>query len=130
MLHIDKGGDNAATRRWVDAAIAQGVEFDILGESCYTRWQGPPSGWKTNFTDLASRYPQLSFVVAEVGFEAKEAAAALREIPDRRGLGMFVWEPTSNLNGQALFDNMGVVIPEKMAVYDELASTYVRNPGR
>ena len=57
VLHIDKGGDNAASRSWVDAALAHGVSFDILGESCYTRYQGPPAGWKANFDDLAASYP-------------------------------------------------------------------------
>ena len=121
VLHIDKSGDNAATRRWVDNALAQGVAFDVLAESCYTRWHGPPEGWKANFDDLATRYPQLSFVIAEVGFEAKQTSEIMRSMPSGRGLGTFVWEPTSNLNGQALFDNTGAVIPEKMAVYDELA---------
>jgi arabinogalactan endo-1,4-beta-galactosidase len=119
MLHVDKGGDNLATRRWVDAAIAQGIQFDILGQSCYSRWQGPPSGWKANFDDLAMRYPNLSFIIAEVGSEPRESIEIMRSLPDRRGLGTFIWEPTSNGNGQALFDNQGAVIPAKMAIYDE-----------
>jgi arabinogalactan endo-1,4-beta-galactosidase len=122
MLHIEKCGDNAATRRWVDAALAQGVKFDILGQSCYTRWHGQPPSWKANFDDIVMRYPQLAFVIAEVGAEAKETNAIMRSLPDNRGLGTFVWEPTSNLNGQALFDNNGAVIREKMAVYDALPS--------
>ena len=120
MLHIDKGGDNAATRRWLEAALSEGLQFDVLGESCYTRWQGTPAGWKANFEDLAARYTTLSFVIAEVGFEVKEASEIMRSIPNGRGLGTFVWEPTSNLNGQALFDNTGAVIPEKMEMYDAL----------
>jgi arabinogalactan endo-1,4-beta-galactosidase len=119
MLHIDKGGDNMATRRWVDNALAQGVQFDVLGESCYTRWQGAPSGWKANFDDLIMRYPNLSFVIAEVGSETKESLEIMRSLPNRKGLGTFIWEPTSNGNGQALFDNTGAVIPEKMAAYDK-----------
>src|SRR5206468_10655963 len=102
MLHIDKGGDNLATRRWVDAAIAQGVQFDILGQSCYTRWQGPPSGWKANFDDLVVRYPKLSFVIAEVAAETKEAAEIMRSLPDHRGLGTCIWEPTSSGNAQEM----------------------------
>jgi arabinogalactan endo-1,4-beta-galactosidase len=30
------------------------------------------------------------------------------------------WAPTSSLNGQALFNHAGAVIPEKMAAYDAL----------
>jgi arabinogalactan endo-1,4-beta-galactosidase len=120
MLHIDKGGDNAATRRWIDAALAQNIQFDILGESTYTRWQGPPAGWKANFDDLVVRYPKLQFLIAEVAFETKEAIEIMGSLPDHRGLGTFVWEPTLNGNGQALFDTTGAVIPEKMSVYDQV----------
>ncbi len=120
MLHIDKGGDNAVTRRWVDAAMEQGVEFDVLGESCYTRWQGPPEKWKANFADLVVRYPKLRFMVAEVAYEVKEADEIMRGLPDGKGMGTFVWEPTQNGNMQGLFDRMGNVLPEKMAVYDAM----------
>jgi arabinogalactan endo-1,4-beta-galactosidase len=44
----------------------------------------------------------------------------MKSLPDQRGLGTFVWEPTSNLNGQALFDTNGAAIPEKLAIYDEI----------
>jgi arabinogalactan endo-1,4-beta-galactosidase len=124
MLHIDKGGDNHATRSWVDAALAQGVEFDILGQSCYTRWQGPPATWKTNFEDLVKRYPKLRFCIAEVAYEIRDASDIMHDLPDHKGLGTFVWEPTENGNRQGLFDNQGKVIPEKMAVYDLLLKDY------
>jgi arabinogalactan endo-1,4-beta-galactosidase len=97
MLHIDKGGDNMATRRWVDAAIGQGVAFDILGESCY--------------------------LIAEVSYETADSNKIMKDLPDHRGLGTFIWEPTMNNNGQALFDPQGTLIPEKTAPYDQLSST-------
>jgi arabinogalactan endo-1,4-beta-galactosidase len=128
VLHIDKGGDNAASRSWVDAALAHGVSFDILGESCYTRYQGPPSSWKANFDDLAARYPKLSFLVAEVAYETTESNEIMHNLPDHRGLGTFIWEPTQRGNQQQLFDNNGAVIPEKMALYDRLVKDYAVNP--
>jgi arabinogalactan endo-1,4-beta-galactosidase len=128
VLHIDKGGDNAASRGWVDAALAHGVSFDILGESCYTRYQGPPDSWRTNFNDLAERYPRLSFIVAEVGFETTEANAIMHDLPDHRGLGTFIWEPTQGMNQQQLFDGTGAVIPEKMALYDKVVKDYRVQP--
>ena len=121
VLHIDKCGDNTATRRWVDAALEQGIEFDILGQSCYPRWHGPPSDWQANFDDLPRRYPNLSFVIAEAAAEVRETVEIMRGVPAGRGLGTFIWEPTANNNGQALFDIDGAVIPEKMAVYDEIS---------
>jgi len=128
MLHIDKGGDNATSRRWVDAALAHGVVFDILGESCYSRWQGPPDKWKANFDDLAARYPKLSFLVAEVAFEIPESNEIMHNLPNHRGLGTFVWEPTQSGNRQQLFDRNGAVIPEKMAQYDKIVKDYGVQP--
>ena len=93
VLHIDKGGDNAATRAWVDKAVANGVVFDILGESCYTKWQGQPSGWESNFTDLVTRYPKLSFIIAEYSWEKRAANDVMFNLANRRGLGTFIWEP-------------------------------------
>jgi arabinogalactan endo-1,4-beta-galactosidase len=123
-LHIDKGGDNEATRRWVDAALAQGVEYDVLAESCYTRWQGQPSDWKANFEDLVTRYPKLSFLIAEMAVEVLETNEIMMDLPDHKGLGTFIWEPTAGNNRQALFDNQGNVIPERMALYDQVVEQY------
>jgi arabinogalactan endo-1,4-beta-galactosidase len=129
MLHIDKGGDNAATRRWVDNALAQGVAFDILGESCYTRYQGQPATWKANFDDLVARYPKLKFVIAEVAYETKDANDIMQSLPDHKGLGTFIWEPTQNGNQQSLFlvggrgrgaGGVMAVDENKMAPYDDL----------
>ena len=128
VLHVDLGGNNARTRWWVDSALAQGVNFDILGESCYTRYQGPPAGWKTNFDDLATRYPKLSFIIAEVGFETAESSEIMHSLPDHRGLGTFIWEPTQGGNMQQLFDRNGAVIPEKMALYDKVVKDYGLKP--
>ncbi len=66
MLHLDRCDDNAVTRWQVDGVLGQGVKFDVLGQSCYTEYQGPPSGWKANFDDLVKRYPDLKFVVAGI----------------------------------------------------------------
>jgi arabinogalactan endo-1,4-beta-galactosidase len=124
MLHIDKGGDNRATRTWVDAALAQGVQFDVLGLSCYSRWQGPPAAWKANFEDLAARYPKLKFVMAEVDAQAVEANDIMKGLPREQGLGTFIWEPTASNANQQLFDDRGAVLPARMSAYDRVTAKY------
>jgi arabinogalactan endo-1,4-beta-galactosidase len=124
MLHIDKAGDNQATRRWVDAALVQAVQFDILGLSCYTRWHGPPSGWKANFDDLVTRYPKLSFAIVELAAEVTETNQIMADLPNSKGLGTFIWEPTANNNGQALFDRQGAVVSDRMRLYDVVAKKH------
>jgi len=124
MLHIDRGGDNRGARAWVDGALAQGVEFDVLGLSCYSKWQGTPAGWKANFEDLAARYPKLKFVMAEVDAQAVEANDIMKGLPHGQGLGTFIWEPESSNANQQLFDNRGAVLPDRMAGYDKVVEKY------
>jgi arabinogalactan endo-1,4-beta-galactosidase len=124
VLHIDKGGDNEATRRWVDAALTQGIEFDVLAQSCYTRWQGQPSEWKANFDDLVIRYPKLSFLIAELAAEVLETNEIMLNLSGNKGLGTMIWEPTANNNQQALFDYQGRTITARMALYDQAVKEY------
>lgn len=132
MLQLGLCGDNTGTRTWVDNAMSNGVAFDVLGESCYTNVQGDPSTWQANFTDLATRYPTLSFAIAEYGeFPAdlsgdnatdaggctatagpcnvwRRANDIAFGIPGKRGIGAFVWEPT--YFDETLFDDGGQTV--------------------
>ena len=56
MLHIDRGGDNAAARAWFDDARSHGVEWDVIGLSYYSYWHGPLEAMAMNVADLKSRY--------------------------------------------------------------------------
>ena len=105
MLHIEKGGDNATTRWWVDHALAEKVPFQILGQSCYTEFQGTPESWQANFNDLVTRYPTLNFVIAEYSQEKRKANDIMHDLPFHRGLGTFIWEPTRWM--EAVFDHQG-----------------------
>jgi len=155
MLHIADGGSNRDTRWWVDNALSHGVQFDILGESCYTQFQGPVANWKENFDDLVKRYPDLYFLCAEVADEVRASNDIMLALPDHKGLGTFIWEPTQNGNRQGLFTTAfrprrrpttgttnptplaaspppttrpGAVIPAKMGVYDQLVKDYGLKP--
>jgi len=124
MLHIEKGGDNTTTRWWVDHALAEHVPFQILGQSCYTMYQGTPDQWQANFADLVTRYPTLSFVIAEYSPEKRKANDIVFGLPGRRGLGTFIWEPTRwmeavfDRNGQSYVGNSG------LDTYSQIAHDY------
>ncbi|HVY28409.1 MAG TPA: glycosyl hydrolase 53 family protein [Polyangiaceae bacterium] len=124
MLHIEKGGDNATTRWWVDHALAEKIPFQILGQSCYTMYQGPPDSWQSNFSDLVTRYPSLSFVIAEYSQEKRAANDIMHALPDRRGLGTFIWEPTRWM--EAVFDRDGQRYDGNalLDTYSKLATDY------
>ncbi|WP_437581551.1 glycosyl hydrolase 53 family protein [Sorangium sp. So ce887] len=122
MLHLDRCNDNAVTRWWVDGVLGQGVAFDVLGQSCYTEYQGPPSDWQRNFDDLVTRYPDLKFVVAEYSWEKRAANDLMFNLPDKRGLGTFIWEPTEY--HERIFDSRGNVIEAMIAPYDQMKIDY------
>jgi arabinogalactan endo-1,4-beta-galactosidase len=94
MLHIDRGGTFNVSRDFVSNAMAQGVSFDVFGESCYTAYQGPPSAWQSTFTQLAAMFPNLSFAIADCGPEQRAANDTIFNLPNQQGIGTFNWEPT------------------------------------
>jgi arabinogalactan endo-1,4-beta-galactosidase len=67
MLHLDRGGDNRLYRWWFDNAIAEGVEFDVIGLSFYGYWHGELADLSNNLNDLAYRY-QKELIVVETAY--------------------------------------------------------------
>jgi arabinogalactan endo-1,4-beta-galactosidase len=67
MIHLDRGGDNAACRWYFDNLIAQGVAFDIIGLSYYPWWHGTLSAVRANLNDLAVRYGK-DLIIAETAY--------------------------------------------------------------
>jgi len=102
-LHHHLGRDNAAVRVWVDNFLSRKTDFDIIGMSCYS--QAQPGDWETNFNDLATRYPQLSFVAMEYSYQKRYLNDLIFNAPNGRGLGSFIWEPTRWR--EAIFDHGG-----------------------
>ena len=66
----------------------------------------------------------MSFLIVELAAEVEETNQVMYELPNRKGLGTFICEPTANNNGQALFDRKGAVLPERMKLYDEVRKKY------
>lgn len=108
MLHVENTESAAGVASWVDDAQARGVELDVLGLSAYEAFQGPSSAWRATLLELAERFPALSFAIAEYNPQRRLLNDIMRELPDRRGVGTFFWEPTqSGAWGQALFTWQG-----------------------
>ena len=123
VLHLDRCHDLATNRWWVDGVQAEGVHFDILAESCYDLpgSQQPASAWAPTLSALARAYPQLQFVVAEYSPAKRQVNDLVYSLPDERGLGAFIWEPT--WWGERLFDEDGRALPQFMSLFDSLATT-------
>jgi arabinogalactan endo-1,4-beta-galactosidase len=123
MLHIDRGGDNAAARTWFDHAAARGVKWDAIGLSFYSYWHGTPEAMAANVEDLKSRYGSPIIIVetaypftllendseensihsreqlspefpATPAGQAANLRAVLDAARDAGAWGVFYWEPT------------------------------------
>jgi arabinogalactan endo-1,4-beta-galactosidase len=120
MLHLENTTNLAGVRSWVDNARQRNVVFDILGLSCYTEYQGPPSTWQATFTGLVTSYPNLKFVIAEYNPERTQANLIMKNLPNGAGRGTFFWEPTrSGEWGQALFNWSGNTATARTADFAE-----------
>ena len=122
MLHLAWGGQNAQSRSFLDKALPQGVEFDILGQSYYPKWHGTLDDFRANLTDLAERYKQQIMIVEYSVPNVRQINDIVRGLPNRKGIGTVIWEPTK-WEGPALFDAKGNTKPE-IDVYPELAKEY------
>jgi arabinogalactan endo-1,4-beta-galactosidase len=124
MLHVENTDDLEGVRWWVDNARSRDVDFDVLGLSCYVPFQGEPSVWQATLTDLAMRYSDLKFVIAEYNPERTQANLIVKNLPGGRGLGTFFWEPTRSGDwGDSMFtfqNGVGVANGPDFAEYDAL----------
>jgi arabinogalactan endo-1,4-beta-galactosidase len=129
MIHIDQGDSFSVSRDFIDNALEQGVAFDVFGESCYSAYQGKPSGWRSTFTQLAAAYPQLKFAIAEYGPEQRAANDVIFDLPNGQGVGTFSWEPTHSgawNSGHVLFEVAGdaYTATKDLALYDAMKTAY------
>jgi arabinogalactan endo-1,4-beta-galactosidase len=116
IVHIDRGGDWATTKSFFDNLNAQGVSYDIIGESYYPFYQGSPSNLNVCLSNAAVRYGK-PIIVAEDAFpytntcpsawltnlfgypptpagQAGFVAAIgqiVRNVPNNLGRGFFYW---------------------------------------
>jgi arabinogalactan endo-1,4-beta-galactosidase len=67
MIHIDRGGDSGGSRWFFDHLLAEGVDFDVIGESYYPIWHGSLADLQANLNDLATRYNK-DIVVVETAY--------------------------------------------------------------
>ena len=90
VLHLAWGGQNAQSRAFLDKVLAQGVDFNVIGQSYYPRWHGTLRDLKANLNDLAGRYKQGIIVVEYAAPNLKEINEIVHDIPRSKGLGAFL----------------------------------------
>lgn len=128
VLHIESTGRPADVEWWVDSALQNNLQFDVLAFSAYAAFQGPVANWSNYFQRYATRYPNQKILVAEYNPEARLLNDLMRALPNGRGLGTIIWEPTESGSwGQALFNRSGNIytaIPARFQEYDAMMRDY------
>lgn len=122
MIHIDRGGDWAATQNFFDHIIAQGVLFDVIGQSFYPEWHGTLDDLNDNLQNMANTYDQPIFIVEAGDYYTgrtgktpesqktflEQVIARVKKTPNGKGLGVCYWEPawvwSSGVGYRALFE--------------------------
>ena len=116
IVHIDRGGDWTTTKWFFDNLTAQGVPFDIIGESYYPFYQGSPTNLSICLSNAAVRYGK-PVIIAEDAFPYTSAcpsawltqlygypptpagqvsfiatvAQIVKGVPNQLGAGVFYW---------------------------------------
>jgi arabinogalactan endo-1,4-beta-galactosidase len=134
MLHIDRCADPAGSVSWVSQAMNSGLAFDVLGESCFTVYQGQPSGWPATLQTLVSTFPGLKVIMAQYNAdtgdptEIRQANDMVFGLPEHQGLGTFFWEPTeSGAWGPGLFTQTSGgygTVPASIDQFDQMKAAY------
>jgi arabinogalactan endo-1,4-beta-galactosidase len=115
MIHIDKGGNKAATRNFFDKINSYRIDFDVIGQSYYPWWHGSLNDLRENLIFTANEYGK-DIIVVEAAYNWKpteyknkpapfpETPAGQKEFleevnrvvqatPNGHGIGVFWWEP-------------------------------------
>ncbi len=59
LPHLERPDDLVTSEAWRDAVLANDVEFDGLGPSCYPERHGSSADWIPTVTALAEEDPDL-----------------------------------------------------------------------
>jgi arabinogalactan endo-1,4-beta-galactosidase len=91
MLHHSLGRNDALVHEWIDNLLTNGVQFDIVGLSCYT--EHAANDWKTTIDDIATNYANLGIIAVEYSGQKRYINDLIFNAPGNKGLGSFMWSP-------------------------------------
>ncbi len=142
MIHIDKGGNWAATKAFFDKLNTYQIDFDVIGQSYYPWWHGSLNDLRETLIRTAKEY-RKDIIVVEAAYNWTpgnyrnkpapfpespggqkefwdEVNRIVQAVPDGRGTGVFWWEPavTGGLGARGFFDRDGNVLPV-ITVFDK-----------
>ena len=72
MIHIDRGGDKKATKRFFDKCNDYEIEYDVIGQSYYPWWHGSLDDLRENLAFMAEEYDK-DIMLVEVAYNWRPA---------------------------------------------------------
>jgi arabinogalactan endo-1,4-beta-galactosidase len=110
IVQLSNGADNALYRSVFDGLTKAGTKFDVIGLSYYPYWNGVDytkniDGLESNINDMVTRYGKEVMISEIGGLEndpdntykmIKKVIKIMKDIPGKKGLGVFYWEPEAN----------------------------------
>eukprot|EP01136_Pigoraptor_vietnamica_P016504 Opistho-1_new@4918 len=121
MLHVALGGQNHESVNFIDAMLARGVHFDVIGESYYPKWHGTTDDLRDNLSNLIQRYNK-DVIVVEYSQLKEDVNAIAFNLPNGKGKGTCIWEPLSTW--EAFFEKDGKS-NQLLGIYDELSKQFL-----
>ena len=144
MIHIDRGGDKAGTKNFIDKLNSYHVAYDVIGQSYYPWWHGSLNDLRENLSFMAQEYKK-DIIVVETAYNWRpaeytkrqgpfpetpdgqrqfldEVNRVVQETPGGLGKGVFWWEPAvsgGRIESRGYFDDKGNVLPV-ITVFDRL----------
>lgn len=105
---------------WLQNLMDAGVDrIDIFGLSYYSEWHGTPDDLKDKLIEISENH-DIKIVIAEYADNHEAVNDILFNLPDNKGLGTVVWEPTRWR--ETLFTNNRT--NERIDWYPEMAQRY------
>ncbi len=100
IVHIDRGGDWTTTKSYFENLNAQGVPYDIIGESYYPFYHGSPTNLNTCLSNAAVEFGK-PIIVAETAFPYTNTFPTDWTNTSKGFFGLFGYPPTRD--GQVSF---------------------------
>ncbi len=105
---------------WLSNLIKAGVKrIDVFGLSYYSKWHGTPDDLERLLKEVTKNH-DIKIIVVEYCDNHRRVNDIVFNLPDEKGIGTFVWEPTSY--GEALFS--GTSANQRMDLYPEMVKAY------
>ncbi len=126
MIHsISKESPSSWLKNLMNAGVNR---VDVFGLSYYSEWHGTPGDLQTKVKEIANNH-SVKIAIAEYADNHDTVNKIIYNLPNRKGIGTFVWEPADW--DEALFDwvNNRRETNSRIDIYPKLSKLFGNEVG-